>query len=189
MWLVYTVAALSAGLIGACLVAHRSRFREAPRGWQVLAASGVPLALGGLGFVVRFWEPLSGPYLANARYPRGPSVNAWAVSFGFMWLAFGLVFFALTVLVPPTRRLWFTLLIAWGLAWLPHGIIGIGFAAAGSNQASLQLYRGWASDWLGALQLGASALILLAHFGLALVGFALTGWALWRRRQRPGVAA
>ena len=84
MWVVWTVAALSAGLIGACLLVLRREFYSAPRAWQILAASGVPLALGGLGFVVRFWEPLPGPYLANDRYPLGPYLNAWAVWFGFM---------------------------------------------------------------------------------------------------------
>jgi hypothetical protein len=188
MWVVVAVAGLSAGLMAACLVGLRRELRAAPRGWQILAASGVPLALGGLGFIVRFWEPLPGPYLANARYPLGPYLNAWAVSFGFMWLAFGLIFFALALLAPRTWRLWFTLLIAWFLAWLPHGIIGLGFAAAGSNRASIELYRDWASQWPRQLGFYASGLILLGHFGLALLGFALTGRAAWRSR-RPSVAA
>jgi len=188
MWVVWTVAAVSAALIAICLLVLRRDVQSAPRAWQVLAASGVPLALGGLGFLVRFWEPLSGPYLANDRYPLGPYLNAWAVSFGFMWLAFGLVFFALAVLAAPTRRLWCTLVIAWFVAWLPHGIIGVGFAVAGSNEASVQLYQDWGSRWPGLLRLCASALILVAHFGLALVGFALTGRAVWRTRP-PVVAA
>lgn len=182
MWVVWVVAALSTGLVAGCLVALRREFRAAPRGWRILAASGIPLALGGVSFVVRFWDPLPGPYLANQRYPLGPYLNAWQVSFGFMWLAFGLVFFALALLAPRTWRLWVALFLAWFLAWLPHGIIGIGFAAAGSNRPSLELYRDWASRWPGLLVLGAGALILLAHFGLALVGFALTGRAAWRSR-------
>jgi hypothetical protein len=188
MWVVFAVATLSAALISVCLLALRPDLRAAPRPWQILAASGVPLALGGIGFVVRFWEPLPGPYLANERYPLGPYLNAWAVSFGFMWLAFGLAFFALALLAPRSRRVWVALLVAWFLAWLPHGIIGIGFAAAGSNQATVQLYRDWASQWLGLVRLLASALILVAHFGLAVVGFVLTGRALWRSRQE-GVAS
>jgi len=154
MWVVGTAVALSTGLIAACLVGLRREFRSAPREWRVLAASGVPLALGGLGFVVRFWEPLPGPYMANVRYPLGPYLNAWAVSFGFMWLAFGLAFFALAVLAPRTWRLWVTLLVAWFLAWLPHGIIGVGFAVGGTSRSSVQLYRDWASQWPGLMQLG-----------------------------------
>lgn len=188
MWVVWIIAALSGALIAACVVMLRRDLRAAPRGWQLLASSGIPLALGGLGFIVRFWEPLPGPYLANQVYPLGPYVNAWAVSFGFMWLAFGLTFFALALHAPRTGRTWWVLFTAWFLAWLPHGIIGLGFAAAGSNEPSVRLYRTWAAEWPGLLQLCASALILLAHFGLGAVGFASTGRALWLHRT-PRVAA
>jgi len=137
--------------------------------------------------VVRFWEPLPGPYRANELYPLGPYLNAWAVSFGFMWLAFGLVFYSLALRPPYTARSWSLLLVAWGLAWLPHGIIGIGFAIAGANEASVRLYRDWASDWPGLLRLCASAVILLAHFGLAIAGFGAIGRKL-RRHARSGVS-
>jgi hypothetical protein len=188
MWLVWVVCAGSAGLVAACVIAVRKDLRAAPRSWQLLACSGIPLALGGLGFVVRFWEPAPGPYRANELYPLGPYLNAWAVSFGFMWLAFGLVFYALALQAPRTWRTWVLLLVAWILAWLPHGIIGVGFATAGSNQPSVDLYRGMASRWLGLLRLSAGSLVLLAHFGLSLVGFALTGREL-RRNGAAGVSA
>ena len=187
MGIVWSVAALSVGLVGACVLMARADWRAAPRGWRVLAGSGIPLALGGLGFVVRFWQPLPGPYRANEVYPLGPYVNAWAVSFGFMWLAFGLVFYALALRPRHTARSWWLLLVAWALAWLPHGIIGIGFAVAGANDPSIRLYRSWASEWPGLLRLCASAVILLAHFGLAIAGFGVTGRALWRQ-DRSGVA-
>jgi hypothetical protein len=183
MWLVWLVAGLSTALVASCVVLLRHELRTAPRSWQLLALSGIPLALGGLGFVVRFWQPTPGPYLANERYPLGPYLNAWAVSFGFMWLAFGLAFFALSVRGPHTGRTWFTLLVAWFLAWLPHGIIGIGFMAAGSNVPSVQLYQQSASKWPGLLRLCASVLTLLTHFGLGLLGFALAGRALLRARR------
>jgi hypothetical protein len=105
-----------------------------------------------------------------------------------MWLAFGLVFYALALQPGQSWRTWLLLFVAWVLAWLPHGIIGVGFAAAGSTQPSIELYRSWASRWPGVLRLGASAVILLAHFGLALVGFALTARLLWRTAAR-GVSA
>jgi len=66
MLIVWLVATLSAGLIATCLILLRPDLRAAPRAWQLLAGSGIPLALGGLGFTVRFWTPLPGPYLANA---------------------------------------------------------------------------------------------------------------------------
>ena len=183
MWIVWLVAALSVGLITMCLVTLRQDLRAAPRPWRLLASSGIPLALGGLGFLVRFWEPLPGPYRANEVYPLGPYLNASAVSFGFMWVAFGLAFFALALRAPPTGRTWCVLAVTWFLAWLPHGIIAIGFAAGGSNDPSLRLYGTWASEWPGLLGFYASALILLAHFGLSAVGFVATGRQLWRQRS------
>ena len=188
MWFVWMVAVFSAALVASCIVLLRPDLRAAPRSWQFLACSGIPLALGGLQFVLRFWRPTPGPYRANELYPLGPSLNAWAVSFGFMWLAFGLAFFALAVRGPHTGRTWSMLLVAWFLAWLPHGVIGVGFAAAGSNEPSVQLYQQWAAKWPGLLQLCAGALILVAHFGLSLLGFALTGRAL-RRARRLGLSA
>jgi len=97
MWVVWLVATFSTILIAVSLVLLRPDLRAAPLAWRLLGASGIPLVIGGLGFIVRFWKPLPGPYLANAVYPLGPYLNAWAVSFGFMWLAFGLVFTALCV--------------------------------------------------------------------------------------------
>jgi hypothetical protein len=143
----------------------------------------VALLLGGLGFIVRFWEPLPGPYTANDLYPLGPYVNTWAVSFGFMWLAFGLAFVVLALRGERSTRTWLALLAAWILAWMPHVIIGVGFLAAGRNESSVQLYRDWASQWPGLLRLWVSGLILVIHFGLSAVGFILTGRALLRRNR------
>ena len=184
MWIVWGVTAIAAAGLAGCGFLIRRELLSAPWAWQVLAGSGVPLALGGLGFIVRFWEPQPGPYLANALYPLGPYLNAWAVSFGFMWLSFGLAFFALTVLAPRGRRLWVVLFVAWLLAWIPHGIIGIGFVVAGSNEPSVALYRDWASTALGFLHLSSSALILLTHFALAIGGFTLTARDLRGRVRR-----
>jgi len=184
MWLVWAVSAFSIALLVVCVCLLRIELRAASRGWQLLATSGLPLALGGAAFILRFWKPAPGPYLANSVYPLGPYLNAWVVSFGFMWLAFGLAFFALALQAPRTGRLWLVLLVGWFLAWLPHGIIGVGFMWAGSNQPSVQLYRDWASTWPGFLRLFASALMLLSHFALALLGFMLTGADLLRRRRK-----
>ena len=189
MWLVWAISAFSIALLVACVRLLRIELRAAPRGWQLLATSGLLLALGGVGFILRFWKPAAGPYLANSLYPLGPYLNAWAVSFGFMWLAFGLAFFALAVQAPRTGRLWLALLVGWLLAWLPHGIIGVGFAWAGSNQPSVQLYRDWASTWPGFLRLFTSALILLSHFTLALLGFTLPAADLLRRRRKAAAGA
>jgi hypothetical protein len=136
MWIVWLVATFSTILIAVSVVLLRPDLRAAPLAWRLLGASGIPLALGGLGFIVRFWEPLPGPYLANAVYPLGPYVNAWAVSFGFMWLAFGLVFTALALRAPrsnaPSIRL-----CSGALLLLAH----FGLSAAGFIGAGWRLWR------------------------------------------------
>lgn len=185
MWVVWAVSAFSACLVAACIALLREEWDAAPRGWKLLAASGVPLAVGGLGFIIRFWEPSSGPFRANELYPLGPYLNAWAVSFGFMWLAFGLAFYGFALRAPHTGRTWFTLLAAWVLAWMPHGIIAIGFAAAGDTEASIGLYRDWAFQGPGLAELAASAVILIGHFTLGVLGFGLTGKALLRESRPP----
>ncbi len=182
MVLVWSVSGLCAAVVVSCVGLLRSDFRAAPRSWRWLAVSGLPLALAGLGLVLRFWRPLPGPYLANESYPLGPYVNSWAVSFGFMWLAYGLAFFALAILAPRHARAWAILLVTWVLAWLPHLLIGIGFAMAGSNRPSVGIYRAWASSWPGLFVLAGSALALLLHFGFAACGFSLTARHIRRAR-------
>jgi hypothetical protein len=88
-YLIVTVTATIAAAAAVVSLARTSR--SLPRSWQVLGYSGVPLALGGIGFVLRFWHPTEGPYVANRVYPFGSHLNACAVSFGFLWLAFGVV--------------------------------------------------------------------------------------------------
>lgn len=187
MWAVWLVSAAAAAAFLATLAALRADFRAASRAWRLLALSGIPLALGGLGFVVRFWRPTPGPYLANSLYPFGPYLNTWAVSFGFTWLAFGLLFFSLAVTVArePSRPRWASLLVAWLLCWLPHFVIGVGFAWAGQNAPSLRVYRDWAADPAGLLVLGTGSAILLAHGACSTLGFIATGREVWRTRPDP----
>ena len=190
MWVVWLVVGAAGAILLVALSALRSDFRSAARGWQLLAVSGVFLALGGFSFAIRFWEPTVGPYRANELYPFGPYLNAWAVSFGFTWLGFGLLFIALALLGArhASGRLWFGLLASWFLCWLPHGVIGVGFAWAGHNEPSLQLYREWGSGSVGLLRMFSSAAILVGHFACSIGGFILTGRQLWRSRRAAGHA-
>jgi hypothetical protein len=148
--------------------------------------SSLPLSLTGINFILRFWAPTAGPYRANELYPHGNHWQAWAVSFGFAWLAFGLLFAGLALLGArdSTRLVWGILLASWVLCWLPHGLIGVAFAWAGGNAPSVEAYRKWAVAPPGFLLLLFNALCLLAHFGLSFVGFFLTGMELRRRRLR-----
>ena len=93
-----------------------------------------------------------------------------------------------TVWSGPAPSQAFTLFVAWLLAWLPHGIIGIGFVAAGDNQPSIQVYRNWASEWPGLVRLCVNAAILFGHFALGILGFVLTGRGLVRASS-AGVSA
>lgn len=195
MWVVWAVGSAAAAILLVVLSTLRSDFRGAARGWQLLAVSGLLLALGGLGFAIRFWEPTPGPYVANELYPFGPYLNAWAVSFGFTWLGFGLLFLGVAVhgASHASGRLWIVLLASWLLCWLPHGVIAIGFAWAGHNEPSLRLYREWGSGWIGLLRMSSSAVILVGHFACSIGGFVLSGLQLWRNRgvagQAPGIPA
>ncbi len=167
------------------LICLRSTYQASTLGWRLLAWSGITLSLGGFGFVVRFWKPTEGPYLANEIYPYGSHLNAWAVSFGFTWLAFGLLFFGLATLGARESKLtvWVILLAAWMLCWLPHGVIGVAFAWAGRNEPSIETYRVWGSQLSGFLVLLQGAVIIVAHVALSLLGFLLTGRDLLRRRS------
>ena len=186
MWIVWLVATFSTILIAVSVVLLRPDLRAAPLAWRLLGASGIPLVLGGLGFIVRFGKPLPGPYLANAVYPLGPYVNAWAVSFGFMWLAFGLA------LSPPWRRgcrgtwlTWWCLAVAWVLAGTAPRNHWYRLRPGRLERTERPApHRNWASEWPGFVVLCYGALVLLAHFGLSAAGFIGAGWRLWRQHPR-----
>jgi hypothetical protein len=183
VWTVWLVVGFSCVLFAVALWSIWPAWRAAPRSWKVLACSSLPLAYGGVTFAVRFWKPTAGPYLANVRYPFGTHLNAYAVSFGFMWLAFALAFFLAACAAPRTFRMWFCLLAAWTLAWIPHGVIGVAAVVAGGNAPSFEVYRQWGSSWSGALTLLRGSLVLILHFGLSLLGFGLTARELRRQRS------
>jgi hypothetical protein len=190
MWAVWIVVSTSILIMLAVLSSLLPAFRAAPRSWRLLGASGIPLSLGGINFIIRFWEPTSGPYRANELYPYGDHLHAWAVSFGFTWLAFGLLFAGLALLGSrhASRVVWATLLASWFICWLPHGVIGLAFAWAGGNAPSVETYRKWASEPQGFILLLSNALILLAHFGLSISGFVMTGIEFRRERVKRSTA-
>ena len=184
MWVVWATVSTSVLITLAIFILFLPAFRTAPLSWRLLSASGIPLSIVGVNFIIRFWHPTAGPYLANELYPFGNHLHTWAVSFGFAWLSFGLLFtvFALSVSRERSRAVWFALLASWLICWLPHGIIGISFAWAGGNAPSLEAYSKWSSEPQGFVLLLFNALTLLAHFGLSIVGFVMTGIEFWRGR-------
>jgi hypothetical protein len=184
LWMLVAVcAAATLYLIALALIIRY--VAQMPPGWRVLAWSGVPLALSGFGLATRFWHPSAGPYVANRLYPFGGHLNAWAVSFGFTWVAFGLLF---TGAVPVvwrnlSLRSWSVLLASWLLCVWPHLIIAIAFAWNGANQQSASFYsRWWASSPAARIALVAGSVLTLWHFTFAIGGFIATGLAIWRTK-------
>ena len=186
MWIVWITVSISILIALGVLTGFLPAFRTAPLGWRLLSASGIPLSIVGVNFIIRFWQPTAGPYLANELYPFGNHLHTWAVSFGFAWLSFGLLFsvFALSGSSDKGRIVWFAMLASWFICWLPHGIIGLAFAWAGGNAPSLETYSKWSSEPQGFVLLLFNALTLLAHFGLSILGFVMTGIELRRSGRR-----
>jgi hypothetical protein len=181
--------AVAFGLVAAVILCLRREYARRTLGWRLLAHAGWPLILVGAMFVVRFWTPTSGPYVANSRYPFGDHLAAWAVSFGFTWIAFGLLFAALAVLAPaagadgrPPRLAWLALLATWALCWFPHGIIGLAVAVGGLAPESTARYDAWAHAPGGTLTLVADAVFLAVHFACSVAGFALAAREVWGSR-------
>jgi hypothetical protein len=180
-WVVLAVAGALCLSVGTML-SLRNAYLTVPLGWRMLAHAGWPLSLAGGIFILRFWVPTAGPYRANVRYPFGSHLNAWAVSFGFTWIAFGLLFTALAVIAPrarDARQGWLVLLAAWITCWLPHGVIAAGFVFGGTDSRSVTDYVAWGANPGGALILIADAVLLLLHVGFSAAGFLLTGRAMW----------
>ncbi len=182
-WFVVLTLAGALGLSAGAMLALRYAYRAAPLGWRLLAHAGWPLSLAGAIFVWRFWVPTAGPYRANVSYPFGTHLNAWAVSFGFTWIAFGLLFTTLAVLAPRAtgaRSSWLALLVAWVVCWLPHGVIAVGFARGGIDSRSVTDYQAFGANPVGAAILIADVLLLLLHAIFSVLGFVIVGRTVWR---------
>ena len=109
--------------------ADRRWQRVLRRGWQVLPVAGIFYALVGLPFLLA-GEPTAGPYREGERYPFGTELQAWQVTVGVDWLAFGLLFAAAAVAArrAPNRWLRAATLVSGALIWLPHLVIGVALA-------------------------------------------------------------
>jgi hypothetical protein len=183
LWMLIAFCGAAAIYLGTVFGILR-RLAAAPVSWRLLAWSGVPLAFSGFGFVTRFWNPSAGPYVANKLYPFGGHLQAWAVSFGFTWVAFGLLFTAAVLYVSqnPSRQGWLLLLASWLLCLWPHAIIALAFAWHGANRESLQFYgRWWKSNPVGPKVLVSGALMTLWHFSFCIAGFVATGRRIFKR--------
>ena len=99
------------------------------RGWRLLPWVSILYMLVGLPFLLA-GDPTVGPYREGERYPFGTELQAWQVTDGVDWLAFGLLFAAAAVAAHqlPNRWLRAALIVSGALIWLPHLVIGLAFA-------------------------------------------------------------
>ncbi|OGO65216.1 MAG: hypothetical protein A2030_03320 [Chloroflexi bacterium RBG_19FT_COMBO_50_10] len=102
-------------------------FRALNIGWRLLALSGLWFIPSGAILIWMSWHPTPGPYVIGERYPYGTLSEAWQVSLGFGWVAFGLLFFGMALLGEQwkSRWLWFSLLISTILVLFPHIWFGV----------------------------------------------------------------
>lgn len=112
-------------------------FRSVTLGWKLLWLSGLMFVPRGMIWIMK-WQPLSGPYMVGERYPFGNYVNAWEVSMGFAFVAFGVLFAEASILVckSKNRLSWVGLLISWVLLMFPHALIGVTFVLDDPSLAS-----------------------------------------------------
>jgi hypothetical protein len=102
-------------------------FRDPDIGWRLLAWSGMWFIPSGAILIWMSWHPTPGPYTIGERYPYGTLTEAWQISLGFSWVAFGLLFvgMALTGERLKSHWLWLSLLISTILVLFPHIWLGV----------------------------------------------------------------
>jgi len=132
-------------------------------GWKLLCLSGLMFVPGGIIWILQ-WRPSSGPYMVGEKYPFGGYVEAWQVSMGFAFVAFGVLFAGASILASQVKNKWSwtTLLMSWVLLMFPHALIGITFIL---DDPSLAI-------------LGVSASVLpfaLVWVSIVVLGFVLSG--------------
>ncbi len=191
MWLKYVALILSVLLIAAATVSHRSLLRHARPSWRILSVSGLLLAAFGLVWVLRAWEPTGAPYRIATTYPFGTHLRAWQVTFGFTWVAFGLLFFAasLRAAAHPTHLTWLALVGSWLVCMLPHGIIGFAVALAGQDVTQTLDVGARAGAGESSVVLLATGLAGVLLLSVPAVGFCWTWWELPRGEPRATDAA
>jgi hypothetical protein len=141
-------------------------------GWRLLWLSGLLFVPGGILWLTR-WEPSWGPYAVGERYPFGSDVQAWEVSMGFAFVAFGILFSGATILACKARSrwAWTALLLSWVLLMLPHAVIVLAFIIDDSSLGNL----------------GASKFAIpfaVVWLCIVVAGFVLSGREVWKLSSR-----
>ncbi len=181
MWLQWGMLVPTLLLLLVLTLLYVRRLRGAKASWRLLGLSGWFLSAFGLVWILRAWNPTPGPYRISEVYPFGTHLQAWQVTFGFTWLAFGFLFFVavFSAASRPSRFTWVTLLATWLVCMLPHAaiVIALGWAGEGtigtvdpSNRLPLETQP---------LLIGATAAVAILFFTSSLGGFLWTGWQLF----------
>jgi len=183
MWTVWGVLAPILPLLLVVGFLLSDRFRGAQASWRLLSLSGWFLSAFGLVWILRAWNPTLGPYRIGDAYPFGTHLQAWQVTFGFTWLAFGFLFFVAVLFAAgrPTRVAWATLLVSWLVCMLPHAVIAVALAWTGEETAQAvdlpERVSSEAQPLLIVATVAAAFLLLASSIG----GFLWTAWQLLRR--------
>ena len=128
-------------------------------GWGLLAFAGFGYVPGGALLVLLTWQVTPGPYEIGQLYPYGSYLNAWQVTNGFAFAAFGLLFVTAVIAAAASksRLLWLAALASFALMWFPHAYMGMAFFADDPTLLSLEM---WATalpfilSWMLAAGLG-----------------------------------
>jgi hypothetical protein len=144
-------------------------------GWGLLAFAGFGYVPSGVLLAILSWKPTPGPYAVGQLYPYGGYANAWQVTAGFAFAAFGLLFVGVVIGAARlrSRTLWWLALGGFALMWFPHAFMGIAFFYYDPSLSGLE----W---WEGTLP------PILAWMLLAGIGFLLSWRDLGTPSERGG---
>jgi hypothetical protein len=92
--------------------------------------------------VLLSWKATPGPYEIGRLYPYGSYLNAWQVTNGFSFMAFGLLFLTAVFAAAKYRSqlLWVVALGSYILMWFPHAYMGVAFFAYDPSLVSLEMW-------------------------------------------------
>lgn len=138
-------------------------FQSIRTGWGLLYFAGFGYIPGGILLVMLSWEANPGPYEIGMSYPYGDYLNAWLVTNGFAFIAFGLLFIGIVEAACRfrSRYLWIFALFGFLLIWFPHAFMGFAFILTDPTLESL-------SAWLPAFP------FIIGWMLMATLGFLLS---------------
>jgi len=131
-------------------------------GSVILLLAGLGYVPGGILLILTSWRATPGPYEIGLRYPFGGPLEAWQVTTGFAFVAYGIGFAGLVHAHSRTgsRPLWAVLALSFGVMWLPHLLIGSAFLAGDPTAATLGPWKAYLPAILVWMAVSAVGLIM-----------------------------